>query len=103
MVAIGKLYFSVGDYTKAAQAIQQGLTKGGVSDADDANALLGVALARSNDTAGAGRAFDQVKDARLAEISRLWKLYLETMSMPAAPTEAPAAAEASEGSSAETQ
>jgi len=79
-VATGKLYFSVGDYPKAADAIKQGLAKGGVSDTDDANALLGIALARAHDDAGAARAFDAVKDARLAELSRLWKLYLDTRS-----------------------
>jgi hypothetical protein len=85
MVATGKLFFSVGDHAKAASAIKQGLAKGGVTDTDDANALLGVALARSGDTAGAASAFSAVKDRGLAEISRLWKLYLDTKSMPAAP------------------
>ena len=63
-----------------------------MTDTDDANALLGVALARSGDTAGAANAFSAVKDARLAEISRLWKLYLDTKSMPAAPEAPPAEA-----------
>jgi tetratricopeptide (TPR) repeat protein len=98
-VATGKLFFSVGEYAKAAKAIQQGLAKGGVSDTDDANVLLGIALVRSGDTAGAAQAFDQVKDARLAEISRLWKLYVETKSMPQTATTAPAAPEAPEQTS----
>ena len=34
MVAIGKLYFSAGDYANAVDAIQKGLAKGGVADAD---------------------------------------------------------------------
>jgi hypothetical protein len=95
-VATGKLYFSVGDYANAAKAVQAGLTQGGVTDTDDANALLGVALARSGDSAGAVRAFDSVKDARLSEISRLWKLYIETQSggavaaTPATPAPEPA-------------
>ena len=92
MVATGKLFFSVGDHAKAASAIKQGLAKGGVTDTDDANALLGVAPARSGDTAGAASAFSAVKDTRLAEISRLWKLYLDTKSMPAAPEAPPAEA-----------
>jgi len=94
MVATGKLFFSVGDYAKAAAAIKQGLAKGGVTDTDDANALLGMALARSGDTAGAATAFALVKEARLAEISRLWKLYLDSKSMPAAPEAPPAEAAA---------
>jgi len=79
-VATGKLYFSVGEYAKAAEAIQQGLTKGGVSDTDDANALLGISLARAHDDAGAVRAFDAIKDPRLADLARLWKLHIETRS-----------------------
>ncbi len=94
MVATGKLFFSVGDYGKAAAAIKQGLAKGGVTDTDDANALLGMALARSGDTAGAASAFALVKEARLAEISRLWKLYLDSKSMPATPEAPPAEAAA---------
>src|SRR4029450_2903765 len=55
MVSLGKLYFSTGDYVKAADAIQKGLAKGGVSDADDANTLLGIALARAARPADAGQ------------------------------------------------
>jgi hypothetical protein len=89
MVAIGKLYFSFGDYAKAADAIQKGLAKGGVSDPDDANALLGIALTRAGKLAEARPAFEAVKDAKYARVTRLWVLYLETKAAPAA---APAAA-----------
>jgi Tfp pilus assembly protein PilF len=84
MVAIGKLYFSTGEYAKAVDAIQKGLAKGGVSDTDDANALLGVAQARAGNLAGARTAFDAVKDAKYAAIARLWLLYLDTKATPAA-------------------
>ena len=47
MVAIGKLYFSSGNYANAADAVRKGISKGGLTDSDDANALLGVALVRS--------------------------------------------------------
>jgi tetratricopeptide (TPR) repeat protein len=104
MVATGKLFFSVGDYAKAAKAIQQGLAKGGVADTDDANALLGVALARSNDTAGAATAFSAVKDARLSQIAGLWKLHLDTKSMPAtAAAPAPTDEESAETGSSTSQ
>ena len=56
MVAIGKLYFSTGDYANAADAIQKGLAKGGVADVDDANTLLGVALVRRGKPADSARA-----------------------------------------------
>jgi outer membrane protein assembly factor BamD (BamD/ComL family) len=92
MVAIGKLYFSAGDYAKAADAIQKGLAKGGVTDADDANLLLGIAQSRSGNATAAAAAFDAVKLPALAEVARLWKLKLEAAPAPAAPPAAPAAA-----------
>ena len=91
MVAMGKLFFSVGEYGKAADAFRKGLAKGGVSDADDANALLGIALARTDKGAEAIEAFGKVRDAKLGEVAKLWKLYLETRNQPAAaPAPAPA-------------
>jgi len=93
MVAYGKLFFSSGEYVKAADAISKGLAKGGVTDADDANALLGIALARSGKGAEAIEAFGRIKDPKLGEIGRLWKLHIETSSQAAA-TPAPAPAPA---------
>ena len=83
MVAMGKLFFSVGEYGKAADAIQKGLAKGGVADADDANMLMGIAHARAGKSTEALAAFDTVKDAKLAEVARLWKLHVETSGSPA--------------------
>jgi Tfp pilus assembly protein PilF len=82
MVAMGKLFFSVGEYGKAADAIQKGLAKGGVADVDDANMLAGIALSRAGKSAEALAAFDAVKDAKLAEVARLWKLHVETSGAP---------------------
>lgn len=93
MVAMGKLFFSVGNYAKAADAIQRGLAKGGVVDVEDANALLGIALTRADKPAEARAAFDAIKDPKLVEITNLWKLYLDvqaTAATPAAATPAPA-------------
>jgi len=85
MVATGKLFFSAGNYEKAADAIQKGLAKGGVTDVDDANMLLGIAYARSGKIAEGNAAFGNVKDAKFADVSRLWKLKLETAATAAAP------------------
>lgn len=92
MVAMGKLYFSVGDYQKAADAIRKGLTKGGVVDVEDANALLGIALTRSDKHAEARAAFDAIKDPKLAEIANLWKLYLDVEAAAATAAAPPAPA-----------
>jgi Tfp pilus assembly protein PilF len=84
MAAIGKLFFSVGDYAKGADAFRKGLAKGGVSDGDDANALLGIALARTDKGAEAIEAFNKIRDPKLGEVARLWKLFIETRAQPAA-------------------
>jgi predicted Zn-dependent protease len=83
MVATGKLYFSVGEYAKAADAIQKGLAKGGVTELDDANALLGVALVRTDKLAEARAAFEAVKGAKYADVARLWSLYIDGKTTPA--------------------
>ena len=90
MVALGKLFFSVGDYAKAEDAFKKGLAKGGVSDTDDANALLGIALSRRGKGAEAIEAFNRIRDPKLGEVAKLWKLFIETQAQPAAaPAPAP--------------
>ena len=73
---VGKLYFSAGDYAKAAAAMQKAISLPGLTDADDAHAELGMALARQGKKAEAGKAFDAIKDPKYAEIGKLWKLRL---------------------------
>ena len=70
---IGELYFSAGDWTKAASTLQKAVAKGGVEDPDRAYMLLGVALKRKGDKAAAMKAFDAVKDPKFAEVAKLWK------------------------------
>ncbi len=74
MVAIGKLYFSAGDYAKAVDALQKAIAKGGLSDADNATMLVGIAYSRQGNRAAAGKAFAEVKDPKFAEVARLWTL-----------------------------
>jgi len=83
MIAMGKLFFSVGEYGKAADAIQKGLAKGGVTDVDDANMLMGIAHSRAGKSTEALAALDAVKDAKLGDVARLWKLHVETTATPA--------------------
>jgi tetratricopeptide (TPR) repeat protein len=73
MLNIGKLYFSAGDYTQAASTVQKAIAKGGLSDPNGANMLLGIALKRKGDKAGATQAFAAVKDPKAAEVARLWQ------------------------------
>jgi hypothetical protein len=90
MVGIGKLYFSVADYAKAADALAKGLAKGGVTDTDDANAVLGIALVRSGKPGDARAPFAAVKDPKYAAVTRLWVLYLDSSATAAAAAQTPA-------------
>jgi Flp pilus assembly protein TadD len=74
MEKVAELYFSAGDYANASAALQKAIAKGGLSDADNAEILLGIALKRKGDKAGAQKAFDAVKDPKFAEIAKLWKI-----------------------------
>lgn len=78
MVGIGKLYFSSGEYEKAADALSRGLERGGVTDADDAQLLLGIAYSRLGNAEAAKAAFDKVANPAINDIARLWKLHLES-------------------------
>lgn len=89
MVAIGKLYFSSADYAKSADAIRKGMAKGGVADTDEANALLGIALVRSGNPADAQAPFEAVTDAKLAPVTRLWVLYVNSSARTAAAAASP--------------
>jgi tetratricopeptide (TPR) repeat protein len=73
---IGKLYFSAGDYAKAAAAFGKAISLPGLADKDDAHMEMGIALARQGKKAEAEKAFDGVKDPGFAEVARLWKLKL---------------------------
>jgi len=73
IVKVGELYFSAADYTNASAALQKAIAKGGLSNTDGAQMLLGITLKRKGDNAGAHKAFEAVKDPKLAEIAKLWK------------------------------
>ncbi|MFO1395219.1 MAG: tetratricopeptide repeat protein [Steroidobacteraceae bacterium] len=74
MYAVGKLYFSAGDYANAVGAIGKALAKGGFPDLDDAQMLLGIANSRLGKSADADKAFKAVKDPKFAEIAKLWMI-----------------------------
>ena len=70
---VGELYFSAGDWTQAASALQKAMAKGGLQDPDRTNMLLGIALKRKGDKVNAMKAFDGVKDPKFAAVAKLWK------------------------------
>jgi len=71
---IGQLYFSAGKYAEAAEAMRKAMTLPGLSEVDDANMEMGIALVRAGKKAEAIKAFDAVKDPKFSEVARLWKL-----------------------------
>jgi tetratricopeptide (TPR) repeat protein len=74
-VKLGSAYLSYGEPAKAAEAIQRGLGKGGVKDADEAAILLGIAHLRAGNKAEAAKAFRTVKtDPTMTRIAKLWLL-----------------------------
>ncbi len=74
MLAVGKLYFSAGDYPNASAALARALAKGGVADTDAAQMLYGISFARQGKTADANKAFAAIKDPKFAEVARLWMI-----------------------------
>jgi tetratricopeptide (TPR) repeat protein len=72
MYAVGKLYFSAGDYANASAAIAKAAAKGGLEDADGAQMLYGISLARQGKSAEANKAFAAIKDPKMVEVARLW-------------------------------
>ena len=72
---LGAAYLSYGMNDKAIEALQRGLTKGGVKDTDEAGLLLGIAYLRSDNKAEAAKAFHSVtKSPLMARIAKLWLL-----------------------------
>jgi Flp pilus assembly protein TadD len=74
-VKLGAAYLSYGENEKAVEALQRGLGKGGVKNADDAGLLLGIAYLRLGNKPEAAKAFNTVKvDPTMARIAKLWLL-----------------------------
>ena len=74
-VKMGAAYLSYGENDKAIEALQRGITKGGVKDPDEAGILLGIAFLRSGNKAEAAKAFNTVsKDPTMTRVAKLWLL-----------------------------
>lgn len=73
-VRLGQALLSYDQAEKAVEAIQRGIGKGSLRNADEAQILLGIALLRLDRKADAAMAFAGVKgsEARVATLARLW-------------------------------
>ncbi|TAL01338.1 MAG: tetratricopeptide repeat protein [Rhodospirillaceae bacterium] len=79
-VKLGEVYWSKGQNDKAVEAIQRGLKKG-VTDKDNAELRLGLALMAAGKKGQADTAFRAIKpNTNAAAIARLWTLYASTHS-----------------------
>ena len=74
-VGLGQAYISYGMYDEAIAAIQRGIKKGGVTDADEAQVSLGIAYLKKGQKDQARQAFKVVKpDSKWNELAELWSL-----------------------------
>lgn len=71
-------FIGYNEYAKAVELFRTAQTKGGV-EPNEVATRLGIALAKSGDTAGAKAAFDSVKGPGVRrDIADLWELWLST-------------------------
>lgn len=75
LVALGQAYLSYAQFGEAVSALQNGIKKGGVSDQDEAQINLGIALLKNNQAAEARSAFKAVPEqSKWNEVADLWLL-----------------------------
>jgi tetratricopeptide (TPR) repeat protein len=74
-VQLGAAYLGYGENEKALEALRRGISKGKLTNADEAGILLGIANLRTNNKADAAKAFRTVKtDPTMTRIAKLWLL-----------------------------
>lgn len=74
-VGLGQAYLSYGMNDEAIAALQAGLKKGGVTDADNAQVSLGIANLRKDQKDQARQTFKAIKpDSKWADLATLWAL-----------------------------
>jgi tetratricopeptide (TPR) repeat protein len=75
-VKVGLGFYSTGNYEKAVELVRQGIAKGAVTRADDANLLLGAALLQLGRRDEAKSAFEAAlggaANPQMSAIARLW-------------------------------
>jgi len=73
---VGIAYFGYGQYDKAVDAMQKGITKGGLRNDAEAHLMLGIAQLKAGHKEDAVKSFKSVKgDAQLEKLASLWVLH----------------------------
>jgi hypothetical protein len=73
-VRLGEAWLSYDQPAKGLEAIQRGIGKGGLKNADEANLSLGRAYILTNNAAEARKAFEMVKSPEFARLAQLWAI-----------------------------
>jgi tetratricopeptide (TPR) repeat protein len=75
-IAVGRAYLGYGQYDKADDQLQKGLTKGNVKNEADARLTLGIAQLKAGHKDDAVKTFKSVKgDPALEKLASLWALH----------------------------
>jgi tetratricopeptide (TPR) repeat protein len=84
-VGLGQAYVSYGQLDEGIASIEQGLKKGGVTDADEAQVSLGIAYLKKGDKVKAREAFQAVKPgSKWTDLAELWSVRAQTATPAAA-------------------
>jgi len=74
-VGLGQAYMSYGQLDDAIAAIERGIKKGGLTDADEAQVSLGIAYFKKGQKEQARQAFKSVKsESKWTDLAELWAL-----------------------------
>ena len=74
-VRLGEAFLSYDQPVKGLEAIQRGISKGGVKDMDEANLSLGRGYILAGKGSDAINAFAMVKSPEYAQLAQLWSIY----------------------------
>jgi tetratricopeptide (TPR) repeat protein len=73
LVGLGQAYLSYGDFDKAIAALEKGIAKGGVTDADEAQISLGIAYLKKGQKEQAREAFKKAQ-GKWKDLAELWTI-----------------------------
>jgi len=78
-VGLGQAYLSYGEIDKAIAALEKGIAKGSVTDADEAQISLGIAYLKKGQKDKAREAFKAVKNgSKWSDLAELWSIRTQT-------------------------